>query len=94
MDRDRYVAAQAKERDARRANPVTLQVTGEEYEEWKLALMLLRRVAGNTRDGDLDVVDRRLSPLLGRINDAFREVPEVKAAINEQRSLLDLPPIE
>lgn len=94
MDRERYVAAQAQERDARRANPVTIEVTGEDYEEWKFALMLLRRVAGNTRDGDLDRVESRLSPLLGRINEAFREVPGVKAAINEQRDLLGMPPIE
>lgn len=94
MDRAAYVAAQAKERDARHANPITVEVTGQDYDEWKFALMLLRRVAGNTKDGDLDRVERRLAPLLGRIHDAFKEVPEVKAAINEQRVLLDLPPIE
>jgi hypothetical protein len=56
--------------------------------------MLLRRVQGNTKDGDLLRVEERLLPVLRRIQDAFREVPEVKAAINEQRSLLDLPPID
>jgi hypothetical protein len=94
VDRERYVAAQAKERDARRTNPVTIEVTGEDYEDCKFALMLLRRVQGNTKDGDLLRVEERLLPVLRRIQDAFREVPEVKAAINEQRSLLDLPPID
>jgi hypothetical protein len=94
VDRPRYIAAQTKEREARRSNPVTVEVTGKDYEDWKFALMLLRRVAGNTRDGDLDRVERRLTPLLKRIADAYREVPEVKAAINEQRDLLGLPPLD
>lgn len=94
MDRARYVDAQARERDARHANPVTVEVTGQDYDEWKFALMLLRRVQGNTNDPDLERVERRLAPLLGRITDAFREVPAVKEAINDQRALLDLPPIE
>lgn len=93
MDRERYVAAQAKEREARHANPVTIEVTGSDYNEWKFALMLLRRVAGNTRDGDLDRVESRMAPLLGRISNAFREVPDVKAAINEQRELLGMEPL-
>lgn len=94
MDREAYVAAQVKEREARRANPVTIEVTGEDYETWKFALMLLRRVQGNTKDGDLERVEKRLAPLLGRIHEAFREVPAVKAAIAEQRELLGMPPIE
>jgi len=88
MDWTRYKELERLEWETKQANPITLEVTAEDYRDWKFALMLLRRVQGNTRDGDLLRVDDCLSPLLGRINDAFRALPEVRALIQEQRDML------
>jgi hypothetical protein len=73
VDWDKYRALQAQGAALNRIGPVTVEYTWDEYLEIKHALMLLRRVRDNTRDGDLDVVERHLTALVGaRINEKFR----------------------
>lgn len=89
MDWKKYAEATQDEWDARKANPVTIKVSAEEFRDASAGLMLLRRVQGNTKDGDLLRVEEWLQPIIGKIGEAFRQVPEVKDAINTQRELLD-----
>lgn len=92
-DWTRYRQAQKDEWEARKRNPVQVQVDAETLRDAKWALMLLRRVADNTRDTDLRRVDDALLPLVHLIESAFRAQPEVKKAINAQREFLDLEPL-
>lgn len=92
-DWPRYRKAEDDEWEARKRNPVLVQVDAYTLREAKQALMLLRRVQGNTKDLDLRRVEDGLVPLLHSIESAFRALPEVHAAINEQREVLGLEPV-
>lgn len=78
-----------QEWEARKADPVMIEVTAEEHADMKFALMLLRRVQGNTKDGDLLRVNDRLVPIYEKIEQEFRRQPEVAALVKKQREVLN-----
>lgn len=78
-----------QEWEVRKAEPVMIEVTAEEQRDMKFALMLLRRVQGNTKDGDLLRVDARLVPIYEKIEEEFRRQPEVAELIKRQREVLN-----
>jgi hypothetical protein len=89
MDWARYKELEREEWEAMKATPITLEVTAEEFRDWKFGMMLLRRVQNNTKDGDLLRVDEALVPLLGRIREAFDELPEVQKRRFERNKMLN-----
>ena len=78
-----------QEWEARKAQPVMIEVTAEEQRDMTFALMLLRRVQGNTKDGDLLRVDARLVPIYEKIEHEFRRQPEVDKLVEKQRAVLN-----
>lgn len=89
-DWPRYKQYQADEWEARRRTPVQVTVSAEMLRDAKWALMLLRRVQSNTRDGDLLRVEEALAPLVEMVEESFCMQPEVRKAINAQREFLGL----
>ena len=78
---------EAQEAAINAANPVQIEVTWQDWLAIKDAILLLRRIRDNTKDGDLNRVERPITELLaGPINAAFRANPgtaELRAEIME-----------
>jgi hypothetical protein len=88
MDWARYKELEREEWDAMKANPITLEITAEEFRDWKWGLMLLRRVRDNSKDIDLTRVDNVLAPLVGRMREQFDALPDVKVRRRERNEML------
>jgi len=89
MDWNRYKDLERQEADLKRANPVMVEFSYKEFQDFMFGLMLLGRVAGNTRDIDLDIVDRKVRPAAAKIAGAFREVAGTAELRDERSRMLE-----
>jgi len=85
MDWNRYKDLERQEVDLKRANPVMVEFSYEEFQVLMFGIMLLRRVQGNTKDGDLGIVDKKVTPAAAKIAEALRAVPGT-AELRAERS--------
>ena len=79
MDWNRYKDLERQEADLKRANPVMVEFSYKEFQDFMFGLMLLGRVAGNTRDIDLDIVDRKVRPAAAKIAGRSERLPGLQS---------------
>jgi hypothetical protein len=89
MDWDLYKKMDADVDAICEGNPVLVAFTYGEFIEAKQGILLLRRIAGNTGDVDLENVDRLITPVIGEIRKAFAVIPGVKDIRDEQMRMLE-----
>jgi hypothetical protein len=88
VDWDLYKELERQEREINLGNPVTVTYTYEEFQRMAHGLLLMRRVAGNSGDSDLDIVDRAIAPGLGKIREAFDANPGTSELRAERMRML------
>ena len=75
LDKGSIRELEARSDGINRDNPVTVTVTWDEWLKFKHGVLLLRRIQGNTRDGDLIIVDECVTAFSPKIRDAFAVNP-------------------
>lgn len=86
MDWERYKALDAERHRIARETPVTVTFTYDEFQEAKYGMMLLRRWPDMR--SDLERVNDHVSPLVGKVYDAFASIPGVRSLREEQMRML------
>ena len=89
VDWDLYKELERQEREINLGNPVTVTYTYEEFQRMAHGLLLMRRVAGNSGNSDLDIVDRQITPGLAKIREAFNANPGTEELRAERARMLE-----
>ena len=89
MDWKLYKDLERQEREINLGNPVTVTYSYEEFQTMVHGLLLMRRVAGNSGDSDLDIVDRGITPGIAKIREAFDANPGTAELRAERSRMLE-----